>query len=185
MLLIVLAAGLGIGVASDVYELPPGSVAERWVDGPNGSVVAFYREPLPPDLFCGVGLGEMIRDLRRVGAFDAQGHRIWTSAVPPLFAILDAYVQPAGAVVVWGVPEGRGGLPRDAILFRLDAHGFDASFQVLKRSDLGGLGVMGQGMTSIVMAADGGLEIEGAFTSVRGQSRPGRARLRPDGSLDD
>jgi len=27
--------------------------------------------------------------------------------------------------------------------------------------------------------------VEGSFTSVRGQPRAGRARLRPDGSLDD
>ena len=40
-------------------------------------------------------------------------------------------------------------------------------------------------LTSLSLAADDGIDIEGTFTSVRGQPRPGQARLRPDGSLDD
>jgi hypothetical protein len=168
------------------FALPPGVRVERWVPGPDGRIAALYFEPLPADPFCAVGLEETMRDLRRVRAFDREGRRIGGGRVPPVVAIFDAFIQPTGAVVIWAIPDWRGGsLSRDTLLFRVGADGVDPSFRPLKASDLGGVSTLGGALTGVDMGADGSLDVRGPFTSLRGALRAGVAHLHPDGSLEE
>lgn len=187
-----LALALALAAASSAragearFELPAGARVERWVEGPGGSVAALYFEPLPADPFCGVGLAETMRDLRRVRVFDRDGKRIGGGRVPPVVAIFDAFIQPTGGVVIWGVPDWRGGsLSRDTLLFRVGADGIDRSFRPLKASDLGGVSTLGGALTGVTMGADGSFEVRGSFSSLLGVPRAGVARMRPDGSLEE
>src|SRR5262245_61768197 len=136
-LAVVLGLVAGTGSAGEgAFALPDGVRVDRWIIGPDGIKAAIYVEPLPAEVFCGGGLSEMYRDLRRVRVFDREGRRVGGGRVPPVVLIIDAFVQPAGFVVLWAIPDRGARVPT---LFRVGVDGIDPSFQPLKASDLGGV----------------------------------------------
>jgi hypothetical protein len=159
------------------YQVAPGFKLGRTATGPNGTVAAF----LIPDPWCGTEAAYEIREGQRVATFTAQGRLLWEAGARGILEIEDVFVQQDGRVLVWGLlMEGTARTARLSVLFRFSRQGLDGSFQALTPSDLADLR-----LTSVRLAADDSIEIEGSFTSIRGQPRAGRARLRPDGSLDD
>lgn len=158
------------------YQVPEGYGVYRSAAGPDGSAVALYG---PDPGWCGIGAAREMRENQKIGGFDAQGRLRWQTKVASLYEIYGMFVQRDWRVLVWGAfQDEKAGERRWAWLFRIGPLGVDDSFHTVWESDLVRL-------TSVRLAADGSIEIEGPFTSVRGQPRQGRARLRSDGSLDD
>jgi hypothetical protein len=88
----VLALALSVA-AAEPYELPPGSTVTELLDGPGGTAVAFYVEPLPGPISCGVGLAEVYDDLRYAAAFDAEGGLLWRARVRGLRQLWESRVR--------------------------------------------------------------------------------------------
>jgi hypothetical protein len=160
------------------YQVPEGfSLSLKRAARPGGGVVAF----LVPELWCAADARREIAASRRLGAFDAEGRLLWDAKAYGLLEIKEMFVQRDGAVIVWGWHLERAeGAHRSSVLVRYGRGGLDRSFQALTPADLGGLS-----LTSVTLGSDDGVDIEGSFTSVRGQPRPGRARLSADGALED
>ena len=168
---LVLGAALAVpGAEGPAYDVPEGAYVLHLTERADGVVAAIYVEPFDP--WCGVGAERERLDLMRVAVYDGDGRRLWRGRVPPLAHIQAAYVLPSTVVVVWGVERDRG-----PAVFRLNAV---APERLVGRAELDG-GVL----TAVEMDAEGGILIKGTFTSVRGRPRPGIARFRPNGSLDD
>jgi hypothetical protein len=93
----------------DPYALPQGSTVVELLDGPRGSVVAFYVEPFPFEVFCAVGIEEDRDAFRRAVAFDADGRVLWRIQVKGVRMIWDAQVQDDATVVLSALVVERGG----------------------------------------------------------------------------
>ena len=178
-LLLALALGAGAGGADEiVWQVPQGYLMQRPTPGPGGTTIAF----LAPHMWCAADARRELFENRRMATFGPDGRLLWDAKAAGIQDLKDVLVQSDGGVLLWGLhlERVRGGAPRPSILVRLGRDGLDATFQALTPSDLGDMR-----LTSVAMGADDSIEIEGPFTSVRGQPRPGIARLRPDGTLDD
>jgi hypothetical protein len=183
-------------VRKQAHMLPREARIDRMVAGPNGTTVLFYGLPLPEPppppkavFLCAVGRVKGPRYRALVGQFDAQGRQTSLFEWPRALGRIDAtFVQPNGGIIVLGAihePEA-GPLPPDTVLLRLGPYGIDPVFQMLRKSELAAEhpGVwLDPRVTSVRMDDHGGMDISGFFTSVRGQPRRHRARLRADGSL--
>jgi hypothetical protein len=104
---------LGCGVATtaadfEPFALPEGSTVVELLEGPRDSVVAFYVEPFPFEVFCAVGIEEDRDEFRRAVAFDAEGRVLWRTKVKGLRILWDAHVQDDGTVVLSALVVERG-----------------------------------------------------------------------------
>jgi hypothetical protein len=165
-------------VEAVAWQVPQGYLMQRPTAGPDGTTIAF----LAPHLWCGTGAGREFFENRRIATFGRDGRLLWDAKAPGIHVLNDVLVQSNGGVLIWGwhVERVPGSAPRASILVRLGRSGLDSSFHPLTLYDLGGMSI-----TSVSLAADDSIEIEGTFAAVRGQARPGRARLGPDGSLEN
>ena len=152
------------------YGLPTGAHVLHMVERDDGVVAAIYVERFDP--WCAVGADRDRLHLMRVAVFDADGGLMWQGKAPPMAHVRAAWVLPSLAVVLWGLE-----LDRGPGVYRLNG---SAPERLAGRAELDG-----GALTAVEMDAEGGIVIKGTFTSVRGRPRPGVARFRPNGSLDD
>ncbi len=177
LLVLVLSAGQG-GSEETAYQVPQGYRMQRPTAGPEGTTLAF----LAPELWCAAGAQREVFENRRIAAFAPDGRLLWDAKAAGIQEVTDVLVQSDGGALLWGwhIERVPGAPPQASILVRFGRDGLDPRFQALTVSDLGGMR-----LTSVSLAPDDSIEIAGSFSSVRGQSRPGKARLRPDGSLEE
>lgn len=168
ILALVLGAALA-GAQGPSYDIPAGAHVLHLAERPDGVVAAIYVEPFDP--WCGVGAAGERLDLMRVAVFDGDGRLLWRGKAPPMVHIQAVYVLPSTVVVIWGAERDRG-----PAVFRLNAL---APERLVARAELDG-----GSLTAVEMDAEGGIVIQGTFTSVRGRPRPGVVRFRPNGSLE-
>ena len=152
------------------YGLPTGAHVLHMSERDDGVVAALYVEPYDP--WCGVGAAREQLRFMKVAVFDAEGGLMWQGSAPPIAHFKAAFVLPSLAVVVWGLE-----LDRGSVVYRLNGSGPE---RLAGRDELDG-----GTLAAVEMDADGSIVIRGSFTSVRGRPRPGVARFRPTGSLDD
>jgi hypothetical protein len=152
------------------YALPTGAHVHHVIERADGVVAAVYVERFDP--WCAVGADRDRLHLMRVAVFDAEGGLMWQGKAPPMAHVRAGFVLPSLAVVLWGVE-----LHRGPVVYRLNG---SAPERLAGRAELDG-----GTLTAVEMDAEGGIVIKGTFTSVRGRPRPGIARFRPGGALDD
>jgi hypothetical protein len=152
------------------YALPAGAYVLHMMERADGVVAAVYVERFEP--WCAVGADRDRLHLMRVAVFDAEGGLMWQGKAPPMAHVEAVFVLPSLAVVLWGVE-----LHRGPVVYRLNGSAPD---RLAGRAELDG-----GTLTAVEMDAEGGIVIRGSFTSVHGRPRPGIARFRPGGSLDD
>ena len=129
------------------------------------------------EIFNGTGHNALMR-LTANGAADAAFTTVLGAGVGFNGAVTDTALQPDGKVVVTGwFGVYNGGLSKGVARLNVDGT-LDPTFNP-------GIGPAGQGtVNGVLLQPDGKIVVFGGFSTFAGISRPGIARLNPDGSLD-